>query len=899
MKWQLPRYSSTTNNKLTSPFTKYSPFLLPLIVLSAAISWNLYSNASYSLSSKEPPNCSALLKRGRYLDDTSPDPLIWQPDGCAMRSYDQDPRDLLKHCLSPTDQFVFMGDSTARGLYWGVSNVIERGHFRGLKSHSDVHTTIKNMSLSFYWNPLLEKDLMNPIVAMAKGTPLEEWRKNREKTRGNGKRYLVVTGGLWMGLVEETPNRTDIVPRYARSLDYLFSQLDNRTVGSFDKIYFAPLLLPASPYQRPVRRDQLSPDFGRDLLTYGDQFFGYERSSTTGSGAQGGVHRFSNGSKEVSAYYLPVINELFGEHHYANREVAGMHFMYNGIITQGNILLNHICNEKVAAAYTKQDKPAPQMSCCVHKDPRFNEKLVCLLIAVVSLGLLVAALFYRLVKVPIANAAAVSLAALIAGAYSLLVNNSTPIALIKPHFSPTDMCLLLQLWAAITWFSLKPLPLDQAVLSEKTALSGVSQKHLNQGLWAHQLKGVFMSLLLIINVTGYDKHLYRIEGELLARVLLSLWSCVDLVDFSRSLRVSRTPRPVLLRLMRVSFLPLILFVSGSWTNPSASLEDRPSFYLSANNFWCIPLRVIFWYVFTLLGQPLAERVVAKGFGWAPVTNKTSHLKSLVLGGFGCMGYALCSRWWWWWLTGFSFLAYDFWLLLAALVWEDFFSATIHSQQQQQQQQQQKQVLRVSIGIMALVGINSLFISFGSYYPLSFGMDDPSRQCDFSQNMVDAAVSARGRMYTRLVHFFICIPLFVCLMSYSSHFYSPFWVSAGTYSYEILVLRLHIILAKGGSLLVHVFPTGWISSRFVLRALQILPSVFPKGFNYDYGMTLGVGKGLGYGFEYIVGMREVWVAVRRVASLMLVVWVAATIAKVYYSGWSLEDDEEDEFEDNGV
>lgn len=113
-----------------------------------------------------------------------------------------------------------------------------------------------------------------------------------------------------------------------------------------------------------------------------------------------------------------------------------------------------------------------------------------------------------------------------------------------------------------------------------------------------------MSLLLIINVTGYDKHLYRIEGELLARVLLSLWSCVDLVDFSRSLRVSRTPRPVLLRLMRVSFLPLILFVSGSWTNPSASLEDRPSFYLSANNFWCIPLRVIFWYVFTLLGQPL-------------------------------------------------------------------------------------------------------------------------------------------------------------------------------------------------------------------------------------------------------------------------------------------------------
>jgi N-acetylneuraminate 9-O-acetyltransferase len=97
--------------------------------------------------------CHALLDSGRWLD---PGNLQnWQPSSCMMHAYK--PKQV-QNCFSGR-RIVLAGDSMVRETFWAIARQFDaNGQLASPKEsekHSNVHITVDNTKLDFFWDPYL------------------------------------------------------------------------------------------------------------------------------------------------------------------------------------------------------------------------------------------------------------------------------------------------------------------------------------------------------------------------------------------------------------------------------------------------------------------------------------------------------------------------------------------------------------------------------------------------------------------------------------------------------------------------------------------------------------------------------------------------------------------------
>ncbi|VVT49955.1 uncharacterized protein SAPINGB_P002528 [Magnusiomyces paraingens] len=870
----------------------------PIILALLAIAINSIHLSKYSSYSDSSTNCASLLKHGRYIDDSSPNPRVWQPDGCTLRDYALEPSDLFNYCFNPGDEIIFTGDSTARQVFWGFTNTFERGHLHNHKRQKDITTTINNITISFYWNPKFNFQKLSNIL-----------KYSHTPTEPGTKRYLFVSAGLWFGLFSSEKDRAQMLPKYKTKLDVLFDSFENRVPGSFESVYFAPVFIPAYPYMRSLRRTQMSPEFCQKMINHTDNLFNYQRTGHGGGpGYKGGIRSFRPTNNEsidfyqtnISTYYVPVFNELYSEHHYSSRELGGMHFVEPGFLTEGNILMNHMCNEKVAKAYRDQNKIFPQGTCCVPR-PREHGSLV-------FIGLILAVVLYIAFGF-LRSWIAVITGTIVAAAYTALINRSPKVSFVTPSFRSGDTIILFQVWALITWASLGTITKSKSksttILPTTTTQQQQTDQHDNNDddddeenwsrLLRSELKGIATSLLIVIAVSGWDRATNHVMGEIWSRVLLSIWACADIVSFMDE--YSRSQRKLIfipLRFLRLALLPLVLEASSG---TFGRVTDEWLSRLSASSHWSLPVRLSFWYFFVTLFCPISKVISDRVVSWVGIDENSffSHTgKSYLIVIFAALihiGFQFGADKW----QPLRVLIFDYWVIAAAIVVGPSWHASVNNR-------------RIFLGaiVAALVAINIAGMSFGSFFPQTYATIEPMVQAEFFSGVIDAGLDARARSYNAFWHFVVTISL---LWSYSvvrtiimdmrivpssssimpiirsSPTFSRAWTFLGPLSYELLSLRPHVILAHGGSLLVHLIPTGIIMSSAVKRTmLGTEDHLYPKGIEFEYGTTFGAGKSYGYGFQYSVSWNVIVETLRRTFSLALVLSVALSIAWACSSGW---------------
>ena len=119
----------------------------------------------------DPYRCNSLLHSGRWSRDTGSNAIHaeWQPAGCMLRHFDI--HDLPLQCLE-RQKMVFIGDSTARQVFFSLTAMLSRGDAidhdaqqqiakniaaNTSQWHSDMSIQVSNApSLDFLWDPYLD-----------------------------------------------------------------------------------------------------------------------------------------------------------------------------------------------------------------------------------------------------------------------------------------------------------------------------------------------------------------------------------------------------------------------------------------------------------------------------------------------------------------------------------------------------------------------------------------------------------------------------------------------------------------------------------------------------------------------------------------------------------------------
>ena len=200
--------------------------------------------------SKHPFKCAAALGNGSWLDPPaslrSKVPFQkWQPDGCTTRSYTT--KDI-KDCLdvSADQDHVFIGDSTARELFWATARFLNKKaavqENSKAEKHSDLSFTANGSTIHFLWDPFLNSSQTSLYMTQSRVSG-----KDLDRSPRHG--LVVVGGGLWFARDERSS-----VDRFKDSVDLITRKLPAPDINSKGK--HRPLLMPVQlPYYDKLNKE--------------------------------------------------------------------------------------------------------------------------------------------------------------------------------------------------------------------------------------------------------------------------------------------------------------------------------------------------------------------------------------------------------------------------------------------------------------------------------------------------------------------------------------------------------------------------------------------------------------------------------------------------------------------
>lgn len=557
------------------------------------------ANLTSPFDTRNPFRCDSILRSGRFLDDgyTTASPTVWAPEGCVMRDY----ADLtaLQTCLRPGDQVIFYGDSTARQLYWAMVSTLDKHVWSDGNIHGNHFWTRDGITVRLFWDPFLNNSEssqhVRDIAQLGRDAPVNdiliEFNKDPNYVP---KTYMYATTGLWHAMFDS--GEEHVFEGFKASLDEFVNVMKTRADDAFEAVYFGPTMVTYFPLLDPSRIDQITPGVIRRMLQYSDEVFGYDRSwsgkgyakgprAYMGAGAGATYKRAKraspvDGDIEVSIHYVPVFNEIGGSSHLGLYDMIGLHYSTSAPFLQKNLLLNHMCNGRVSEQNPNR-AVTDGTTCCT---PYPREPSVWPPFKVLFLGGLVT-LLLRVYKYPRASVAVGT--AICVACLAYYADRTGRFAKSPRVFSMPLLVILLHLFAGAVFISMTESPTHSS----------------HWKILLKELKGLATALLVIFNVAGADIRRSHSEGAVACRLLYSCWLFASLVELGGI--VSELPAKAALRyyasrVARAALLPVVLSMAlGPWPVP-VSEDSMPSYlgYIIDPKLYPLAISSVFWYSLT-------------------------------------------------------------------------------------------------------------------------------------------------------------------------------------------------------------------------------------------------------------------------------------------------------------
>lgn len=384
----------------------------------------------------------------------------------------------------------------------GFSNLLLGLRDEIFAPHKTLTNVVNGVSATFIWDEYLNSTGFDQILDITLNglrsslrTPALEHNKDITYTP---KLYLFVTFGPWY--INRNVNGYDV------QLKRLLDVLDWRTDNSFDSVYLAPPLVPLFNALDLKHAERMTKDKFKQLVNQTNEMFNFNFKSQMG----GVRYRQMEGRKDqISAYYVPVFNQLSGENHAGIRDNGGIHLLEPGFMTEARILFNHMCNNKIAQA---QGSPLDGATCCVDYTKLNNHSLFKgLSLAVLAGGILV--LTNSLKRAAIAFV----VIGLVAG-YAHLTNQTQVISKLGFEYNFTELLGMIEAWTFLILISLG--------LDKPRSSTGFER------LFVREWKGICVSLFLIIRYSGLGEVDETFSGVIMERILLSTWTMLELYCYS-------------------------------------------------------------------------------------------------------------------------------------------------------------------------------------------------------------------------------------------------------------------------------------------------------------------------------------------------------------------------------
>ncbi|VVT49935.1 uncharacterized protein SAPINGB_P002518 [Magnusiomyces paraingens] len=859
------------------PFSKGfkgTRFILTIIPIFSvfAIFANIHHLKKYSLSNNDRhhkpstlgSNCDSIFKYGRYLSDIDEEPRHWQPDGCALQHY-QNLNDYgIGSCLRPGDEIMIVGDSTARQVYWGFLNILFRMHHQFNGPHRDDITQRDSITVRLVWDTFFNTTASEVLSDVSLNGVISRHRQEaiqfKKDSKYNPKLYLFITGGAWFPFLE-APDL--VVPRFTQNFKRLLDIVDNRADGAFDGVYVAPPFIPFYGILQDVRMENMNNNIYSGMMLESDALFNYVRTNQTVQKSypakyNGGVrYRTREGRQhEISSYYVPVFNELSGTNHRGLFDQMGIHFLEPSFVEQANILLNHFCNQRVA---DELKQPLSGTCCVKFKDYKYGENgwfIRLILKSLVFIPLCALMKTSSNVKKLIPTAKFSALVILVLGSISTwagISNQSQLISKISLVYSSQEFFGLIQVWILLSLLSYVFFPTED------------NKPGYAQGLLSKQLilewQGICVSLLILIQYSGFSYLKKTFDGEMCVRLLSSTWAMLELYQFTLEYLDSLSINFTLIksykssfplfayRISRISILPLLLSSSINYS----VMENIPA--TVAPSYIPLAIKLAYWFTFVFLVFPLVFHLSSTLSSTdIEASNRHLEMQTLIFIFFSLIPfifspflmYLADSNSKHIFLTTLNSFAEDYWVVLFA-VWVAFYCKLQSMENSKSKFQPSLRLVSVAVIIFVLLlnGFRYLFSYFISISPN--GPVAPTSFIELHNEVQDKLLEERGKGYNSIAHTVLVLGFAVCYLILRLRFlnttieaasrYIGLWVRAAKSGYEALLLYPYVLLAASGTLRLNYIPTGIVLSSQISHTFFFTPIDYV--FSYT-GITL-MGK----------------------------------------------------------
>lgn len=320
----------------------------------------------FILESGDPdPTCQYALSTGSWRRFSS----VWSPHGCYLHSYHADIYDI-DRCFADFEhdiRYVFVGDSTARQVFWGMVDLVDgklgsgdysvytsQRHsnfdlsFSRFPSNSQYQNRRSSIYLSFIWDPFFNSSAIYEL--------------HKHFDQKNSPIAVVYTSiGLWFSRHfsddEIYDEFTDATNRVSFALHSLHSTLPTRQGTRNDmwtthdnsrthSLYLAPVLHSYTPYLTPDRARDMTHDKVHQLNWIINRLKSLSYSNADELSA--------SNLRKIEKHYdlanvdVPTIFNTFSNGYPQGYDKMGIHFNRDLSGTQALFLTNLRCNSALA-----------------------------------------------------------------------------------------------------------------------------------------------------------------------------------------------------------------------------------------------------------------------------------------------------------------------------------------------------------------------------------------------------------------------------------------------------------------------------------------------------------------------------------------------------------------------
>lgn len=138
-------------------------------------------------------------------------------------------------CFKPGDRILITGDSTARQVLWGFTNVLTGITQEVFSPKHQITLNVDNVTVYFQWDPYIKEKGLKMISDAANREPPQPDPKAKDNSitqdlTYSPKTYLILTSGLWY--VQHK------IPDYKQQMEKIFALIDGAKENNFEQVYF-------------------------------------------------------------------------------------------------------------------------------------------------------------------------------------------------------------------------------------------------------------------------------------------------------------------------------------------------------------------------------------------------------------------------------------------------------------------------------------------------------------------------------------------------------------------------------------------------------------------------------------------------------------------------------------